>query len=211
MKAQALKDSFHISGPTVLTGDNTAWRFDQSVTDGDFFDFGVQDFFHGLAQWLEFGFFLFEGFLLFLVFGEFEAFFGDANQVFTVVLFQLLSAVLVDWLGHVKNFESSFGKSFNKSGVFDGVLGFTSDVVDIVLVVLHSGNVVFQRGGLFRIGGVVSEEFSQLLPLVGVFVDTEFDVLTELFVEFIKGFLIFRNLVEKLDSLLDQVLSDNLQ
>merc|ERR1712110_1315220 len=110
------------------------------------------------------------------------------------------------------NFKTSFGESLNKSGVFDGVLGFTSDVVDVVLVILHSRDIVFQAGVLvFGIGGVVSKEFGQLLPLVGVFVDSEFDVLAELLVEFVEAFFVLADLIEQLDGFFDQVLPDDLQ
>lgn len=205
-------DPLHVSGPTVLGGDDAAWRFDESVGNGDFFDLGVQDFFHDLAQWLEPSFLFLELFLHVLVFWELEAFFGDAHQVLSVVLFQLLGAVLINWLGHVKDFESSAGQSFNEGRVFNGVLGFTSDIVDIVLVVLHPGNVVFQANVLV-LGRrrVVSEELGELLPLVGVFVDSEFDVLTELLVEFVEAFFVFADFVEEFDGFFDQVLSDDLQ
>lgn len=38
---------------------------------------------------------------------------------------------------------------FDKSGVLDNVDRFTSDEVDVLLVVLHSGDIVGQGGALF--------------------------------------------------------------
>ena len=71
---------------------------------------------------------------------------------------------------------------FNEGGVLDNVNRFTSDEVDIFLVVLHSGDIVGQGGALFTaiMGWVVSEQVGDLGTVGGIFMDTEFDVATEL-------------------------------
>jgi hypothetical protein len=58
---------------------------------------------------------------------------------------------------------------------------------------------------------VVTEEISELTTVLGIFVDTELDVLGEGLVELIELFLIFGNFLEHFKTLLDQVLTDNLK
>ena len=50
----------------------------------------------------------------------------------------------------------------------------TGDVVDVFLVLLHARHVVLEGDHLITSGGgVVSEELRQLLPVLGVFMDTK--------------------------------------
>jgi hypothetical protein len=58
---------------------------------------------------------------------------------------------------------------------------------------------------------VESKEFGNLGSVVGVLVDTELQVLGEGSVEFVVVLLVLGNLGDDIESLLDQVLSDDLQ
>ena len=58
---------------------------------------------------------------------------------------------------------------------------------------------------------MVSEELSELLSVAGVFVNTELEVLAELFVELLEVFCVFADFGEELDALLGDVLLDDLQ
>jgi len=60
-------NSFHVSGPSILTCDENARRVRYSLAHLDFFDFVTKDFFDEFAKWFEGGLLLFE--LLLLVFG----------------------------------------------------------------------------------------------------------------------------------------------
>jgi hypothetical protein len=57
---------------------------------------------------------------------------------------------------------------------------------------------------------VVPQEFRELLSVTGIFVDTEFKVLAELFVELLEIFSIFADFSEELDTFLGDVLLDDL-
>jgi hypothetical protein len=77
---------------------------------------------------------------------------------------------------------------------------------------LHSTNVVLEGDQFFTgLGSVVSEEFSKLVSVGGVFVDSELEVLGELFVELLVVFVVFSNFLEEFDALLDDVLLDDLE
>jgi hypothetical protein len=58
---------------------------------------------------------------------------------------------------------------------------------------------------------VVSEEFSELLSVGGVFVETELEVLGELFIELLVVIGVFSDFSEKFHALLDDVLLDDLE
>ena len=74
------------------------------------------------------------------------------------------------------------------------------------------GDVIFE-GDLFltRFGGRESKEIGDLLSVGGVLVDTEFQVLGELFVELFVVLLVLSDLSEHLKALFDDVLLDDLQ
>jgi hypothetical protein len=64
---------------------------------------------------------------------------------------------------------------------------------------------------LTRFGGVESEEIGDLLSVGSVLVDTEFQVLGELFIELFVVLLVFSDLSEHFKALFDDVLLDDLQ
>merc|ERR1712083_165402 len=96
---------------------------------------------------------------------------------------------------------------------FDGhdLLALTSNVVDVLLVLLHPGHVVGERGEVISAGGGVEPQVaSQLLPVGRVLVDAELQVLTELLVELLEVVLVFADLLNLLHVLLDNVFANDL-
>jgi hypothetical protein len=129
----------------------------------------------------------------------------------SVKVFQLLEDVFIDGVNHVNDLVVFLSQSFDEWGSGAGSSGFTSDNVDVFLSLLHSSNVVLERNHIFTaLGGVVSQEFGQLLSVVGVLVDTQLKVLAELLVEFLVILSVLADFLEQFEAFLDDVLSDNL-
>jgi hypothetical protein len=90
----------------------------------------------------------------------------------------LLDHVLIDWVNEVKNFVTSLLEGLNEWGSGNRSSALTSDVKDIFLSFLHSGNVVLEGDLVFTtLGSVESEEISKLLSVGGILMDTELEVL----------------------------------
>ena len=64
----------------------------------------------------------------------------------------------------------------------DNVDRFTGDEVDVLLVVLHAGDVVCKSGAFFTaiVGGVVAEQVGDFDAIGWVLMDTQLDVAAEL-------------------------------
>jgi hypothetical protein len=60
------------------------------------------------------------------------------------VLLQLLDHVLVDWVDHVQDFITLLDQSLHEGRLGDGCLVLTSDEEDVILSLLHAGDVLFQ-------------------------------------------------------------------
>jgi hypothetical protein len=75
----------------------------------------------------------------------------------------------------------------------------------------HTSNIVGQRGDLIAgLGRVEPEELSQSRAVLRILVDTKLNVLAKSSVEFVELLTVLGNLVEHLESLLDNVLADDL-
>merc|ERR1712182_143566 len=69
-------------------------------------------------------------------------------------------------------------------GEFSTAFGFAGDVVDVLLPLLHAGDVVPERGRLVAgLGGVVAQELGDLAAVVAVLVDAQLEILPEGLVE----------------------------
>ena len=85
------------------------------------------------------------------------------------------------------------------------------DVVKVLLVLLHTSDVVGERSGVVtRFGRIESEKLGKGCSVLGILMDTKLDVLGESRVELVELLLIFRDLLEELKDLLDDVLLDDL-
>merc|ERR1719235_528720 len=152
--------------------------------------------------------------LLLLVLGllELQALLGAADELVPVVLLELLHGVLVDGVDHEEHLEAPLLEALDEGGVLHGLLGFAGDVVDVLLPLLHAGDVVPERGRLVAgLGGVVAQELGDLAAVVAVLVDAQLEILPEGLVELVEVVLVLGDLGEHLQALLNDVLLDDLK
>ena len=84
--------------------------------------------------------------------------------------------------------------------------------MNILLVLLHSGDVVGEGALLVPAGGGEEpQEAGQLLPVGRVFVDAKLQVLAELLIELLEVVLVLADLLKQLHHLLDPVLPYDLE
>ena len=84
--------------------------------------------------------------------------------------------------------------------------------MNILLVLLHSGDVVAEGALLVPAGGGEEpQEAGQLLPVGRVFVDAKLQVLAELLIELLEVVLVLADLLQQLHHLLDPVLPYDLE
>merc|ERR1719420_2032950 len=170
------------------------------------------DVLHEAAQGLELGLDLLLLLLLLLGVIKLQALLGAAHELLAVVLLELLDSVLIDWVDHEEDLEAPLLQLLQEGGVLHGHLALSGDVVDVLLVLLHPGDVVLKRGELVpRLGGVVPKELGELVAVLAVLVDSELEVLSEGLVELGEVVLVLGNLVEHLEALLDKVLLHDLE
>merc|ERR1719204_883640 len=182
------------------------------VRDDDLFDFLVEDVLDDFAETLELGFEFFAPFLLVFVLGQFQAFFGHRNQSLTVVFPQLLDDVFIDGFGHVNDFESALLNALHEGRVGNRVFALAGDVVDLLLILLHPADVVFERSHLVAAAGsVVAKNVRDLLSVRRIFVDSQLHILGELLVELLAHVLILHDFFEHFHAFLDEILADHLQ
>jgi hypothetical protein len=80
------------------------------------------------------------------------------------------------------------------------------------LALLHLADVVLEADHVLPgFGGVVPQEFGQFLSVVGVFVDAQLQILAELLIELLVILSILQNFAEQFQTLLGDVLLDDLQ
>jgi hypothetical protein len=160
-----------------------------------------------------------EGGLLFLktlllVFGvvELKALFGGVLELVAIEVLELLDDVFVDGVDHVDDLEVTLLECLHEGGSSGSGTRFGSDDVDVLLALLHAGNVLLETDELLTgLVGVVAQELTELLPVAGVLVDTQLQVLAELLVEFLEVLSIFGDLLEELEALLGDVLLNDLE
>lgn len=131
---------------------------------------------------------------------------GNADKLLVLVLLELSGGVLINGVNHEEDFEVFLLEDLEEGRVANLGEGFSGEVVDVLLLFGHSGNVICGRerksdplsktlrkkadqrtleGGhlLSGLGGVESEELSELGSVLSILVDTELDVLSESLVE----------------------------
>jgi hypothetical protein len=64
---------------------------------------------------------------------------------------------------------------------------------------------------IHRLGGEETQELGELAAVLGILVNTEFQVLAEHFVKLLEVVLVLGNLAEEIHALLDNVLADNFE
>merc|ERR1719399_1763081 len=98
-----------------------------------------------------------------------------------------------------KHLEAPLLEALNEGRVLHRLLGLASDVVDVLLALLHASHVVAERRGLVaRLGGVVAQELGDLAAVVAVLMDPKLEVLPERLVELVEVVLVLGDLGEHL-------------
>merc|ERR1712137_1087573 len=119
--------------------------------------------------------------------------------------------VLVNGVGKVENLEVLGLEGVEEGRLLNSLDVLAGDVVHVLLVLRHAGDVVLKGGEvLARLGGVVAEELGKDVAVLAVLVDTKLDVLGESSVELVELLLVLGDLGEQLKGLLDDVLLDDL-
>jgi len=110
-----------------------------------------------------------------------------------------LHHILVDGVYQVEHFVALLFEGLEEGRLGNGGSALTSDVEDVLLAFLHSGDVLLEGDLILAgFGGVESEQVSNLGPVGGVLVDTELEVLGELLVELLVVFLVLLDLSKHL-------------
>jgi hypothetical protein len=123
-----------------------------------------------------------------------------------------LDDVLINGVNHVEHFITTLAERFDERRSRDGSSGLTSDEENIFLAFFHTSNIILEGSEFFtRLGSVVSEEGRELITVSRVFVDSKFEILSELLVELLEIFFVVSNLLEEIKALLDDVLLDDLE
>jgi hypothetical protein len=205
-----LHDTLHVGGPTELAGTDGARSTDELVGDDNLLDLVAENVLEALGELLVFLLLLLALSLLLVSLLKLEVL-GDVNELLAIVLLQLSESILIDGVNKEQDFEVLLLEGVEERRLLDSLEGLAGDVVDLLLVLGHASNVVSERGSLVtRLGGVVAEELGKSLAVLGVFVDTELDVLAESSVKLVELLTVLGDLIEELKSLLDDVLLDDL-
>merc|ERR1719498_751053 len=159
----------------------------------------AEDVLHEAAESLVLGLDLLLLRLLLLRLVQLQALLGAAHELLAVVLLELLHGVLVDGVNHEEHLEAALLELLDEGGVLHSLARLAGDVVDVLLVLLHAGDVVLEGGHLLAgLGGVVAEELGELGAVLGILVDAELEVLAEGLVELGVVVLVLGDLVHHL-------------
>lgn len=207
-----LHDTLHVGRPAELTSDQDARGVLDTVGDDDLLDAVTESLLYGRAELLVLGDLSLTLGLLLLGFLELETLLGDTDKLLAVELLELGDGVFVDGVDEEEDLEALLLEGLEEGGLLDGSKGLAGEVVDGLLNLGHAGDVVLEGGLLVdRLGGVEAKELGELAAVLGVLVNTELDVLAEGLVELGEVVLVLRDLGDEVESLLDEVLADDLE
>lgn len=206
----SLHDTLHVGGPAELASTDSARRADELMGHDDLLNLVAKNVLEALSQVLVLLLLLLALSLLLLGLLELEVL-GDVHQLLAIELLQLSESVLIDGVNQEQNLKVLLLEAVKEGRLCNSLDRLASDVVDLLLVLRHAGDVVGEGGGLVtRLGRLVAEQLGKSLAVLSILVDTELDVLAEGRVELVELLTILGNLVEELQSLLDNVLLDDL-
>merc|ERR1712038_1962665 len=143
-----------------------------------------------------------------------KAFFSSSSSSMSspslVALRSFFPSNSFNWVNHVKYFVSLLLEPLEEWRSLNRTLRFTSNVVNSRLLIVHASNVIIERSHLFSaLGGMVTQQFGNLGTVGRIFVDTKLEVLGECLVELLVCVLVLGQVVEHLETFLDQVLLDD--
>ena len=206
-----LHDSLHVGRPTELAGDEDTGRVGDSVRNNDLLDLVAEVLLDGRAETLELLDVLLSGLLLLGSLLELESLLGHTDELLAIELLELGDGVLVDRVDKEQDLEALLLEDLQERRVLDGLERLAGEVVNRLLDLGHSRDVVLERGLLVDgLGRVESKELGDLGSVVGVLVDTKLEVLGESGVELVEVLLVLGDLGDEVEGLLDKVLSDDL-
>merc|ERR1712194_763805 len=115
-----------------------------------------------------------KGLLFVFVVGKVKSFLGGGEKLLSVKFLQLLNSVFINGVNHVQDFVSLLLELLKEGRSLDDLVGFSGDVVNTGLVVVHAADVVLEGGHfLSRLGGLVSQQLGNLSTVGGIFVNSE--------------------------------------
>merc|ERR1712238_405164 len=206
-----LHDAFHVRRPSVLGSREHAWRVCQTRTYQDLLHLVSQDFLHELSEWLELGFQLLDLLLLILII-DVQTLLGRGLQLLAIELLQLLHCIFINRVHHVQDLQPLLAEGLQEGRRRHGHNALTRDVVDVILTLLHTVNILLETDLLVtRLGAVIAHQLGHLSTIRGVLMDTELQTLAELFIELLVIILLLSDFREHLEALLHQVLLDHAQ
>mmetsp|Transcript_12723 Transcript_12723/g.20591 ORF Transcript_12723/g.20591 Transcript_12723/m.20591 type:complete len:561 (-) Transcript_12723:637-2319(-) len=207
-----LHDALHVGGPPVLPRHQHARGVHHAVRNQHLLNLVAQDVLHQAAQPLVLRLDLLLLGLLLLSLVQLEALLGARQKLLAIVLLELLHRVLVDGVHHEQHLQSALLELLDERRVLNCLARLASDVIDLLLVLLHARDVVLERRHLLAaLGRMIAQELGQLGAVLGIFVDAQLDVLAERLVKLGVVVLVLRHLVHHLQALLHDVLLDHLQ
>lgn len=205
-----LHDLAHRGSPAPLCGDEDARGVYKAITpDADSLDLIAKDLLHVLAELCEALLLLL--LLLLLVFRELkvDAVLGYALQLLTLKLLERGGHILVDGLVHKQNLYALLVKPLEERRLLQVLERVACDVVDRLLVFGHAGDVIVEgRALVLGLCTVVAQKLGELATVLAVLVDTELDGLSKLLEERLILVLVILEVLEELESLVDEVLAD---
>jgi hypothetical protein len=196
----------------VLASDQHTWGLSNSVTHNHFLNLVSENFLDQLAKPLESGLLFLESLLFVFGLFDFKAFLGAAFKLDSLEVLDLLDGVLVNWVAHEQNLITLLLKLLQKWRVEQSCFGVTGDLINNLLVFLHSADIFLEGDHLvFALVSLLSQKSDKLFAVLGIFVYSEFQVLSELLLELGEIFLVFCDLREHFEASLDDVLLNDLK
>merc|ERR1711988_567427 len=142
LEGLGLHDTLHVSRPAILASHKAAWGAGQAVGHDNLLSLVAKYLLDKLAQILAGSLLLLPLLLLLVGLLDLEALLGDVKDLLAIVLLQLLDGVLVNRAGHVQHLEATLLERLKEWSRLDSLAGLAGDAVDLLLVLLHAGDVV---------------------------------------------------------------------
>merc|ERR1712086_282479 len=157
-----LHDALHVGRPTIFGGGEDAWRVSHARAHEDLFHLVAEHFLHEFRKGLELGLQLLH-LLLFILVVDVQTLLRHGLELFPIELLKLLHSILINGVDHVKHLVALLAKVLEERRGRDRSDALASDVVDIVLSLLHAIHVLLETNLLIaRLGCLVAHELRHL-------------------------------------------------
>lgn len=135
----------HVGGPSELSGDENHGGLSDSVRDDNLLDLVAKGLLDRRAKVLELLSLLLSGSLLLVGLLELESLLGDTDELETLELLELGDGVLVDGVDEKEDLEALLLENLKERRVSDSREGLSGEVVDGLLDLGLSGDVVCRK------------------------------------------------------------------